>query len=157
MRRTRRSRRDWLALVLALILPLAPPGCGSDPYAGRKPVFPVKGTVLWRGQPAADALVIFHAANESDSDPNAPRPNGRTDASGVFELSTYETNDGAPAGEFTVTVTMGGVPADESTGVTPRPDPLGGKFSNPETSGLHATVKPQRRNDLPPFRLGESP
>jgi hypothetical protein len=70
-------------------------------------------------------------------------------ADGTFQLGTYKRNDGAPPGEYDVTVTwtkplIPGEP-DEMSLVPPR-------YLTPQTSKLHAQVKAEV-NDLPPFNL----
>src|SRR5262249_13078417 len=98
MRPLPRSTRTVVvsAMLLAALLVA---GC-SD---GRRPVFPVRGKVLFEERPTPDALVIFHPLD--DPDPNAPRPIARVGADGSFSPTTYTTNDGAPAGRYAVTVT----------------------------------------------------
>jgi hypothetical protein len=69
-------------------------GCGS----GRPDTAPVRGQVTYKGEPVAGASVVFLC-------PGAPRMAiGRTDASGNYQLTTYEPNDGAAIGMHTVTV-----------------------------------------------------
>lgn len=60
---------------------------------------PVSGTVTYDGQPVSDATVAF-------SSPSSPRlATGRTDHEGRFVLSSYDPQDGAAPGEYTVVVT----------------------------------------------------
>src|SRR5438270_6044767 len=91
-------RRMLLPLILALAA-----GCshdGSD--SGREPVFPVQGQVLFQGKPATGAQVVFQRVGTGG---NAPvRASGQVDTAGKFVLTTYAAGDGAPAGEYEVTV-----------------------------------------------------
>src|SRR5437016_1941611 len=91
----------WLATAVAAAC-LA--SCARNP---RKPVFPVRGQVTVDGKPAAGATVFFYPV---ESDPDAIAPYGVTDANGSFTLTTYLTFDGAPAGEYVVTVRWPGPP-----------------------------------------------
>jgi hypothetical protein len=123
-------------------------GCGAKD--DRKPAFPVKGSVMVGGKPAVNAQVVFHPLN--DSDPQAIHPNGEVGADGTFTLNCYTTGDGAPAGEYAVTVrwpegssTIGG---DADTGG----DRLGERYSNPKTTPLRATVS-VGPTELKPFQL----
>src|SRR5205823_1996593 len=84
---------------LLLLLSLLAAGCG-DP---RKPVYPVEGTVLVDGKPAARAIVTFQPVG--DNSPTAVRPVGHVDEKGKFTLTSYRQDDGAPEGEYAVTVT----------------------------------------------------
>jgi len=77
-------------------------GCGGGDGVDRLKVQPVQGTVTFEGKPLANAQVAFHPKNPSDQ--RAKVALGTTDASDNFQLTTYDTNDGAVAGEFTVTV-----------------------------------------------------
>src|SRR6266508_6086541 len=120
-------RSAWLLL---LSFPCACFGCGSpDPH---KPVFPVRGSVLVAGKPPVKALVVFHPLNEPDS--KVPRPTGEVAADGAFSLSTYATGDGAPAGEYAVTVLWlagsSAIGGDAESGV----DRLGKRYSDPRTT-----------------------
>jgi hypothetical protein len=125
------------------------PSCGD----GRRLVFPVRGQVLYQGKPTPEALVIFHPVN--DPDPRAPRPVARVGPDGRFSPTTYKTDDGAPAGEYAVTVTWvkerDNQDAPKEDQVPPK-NLLPDRYAKPDTSGLrvHITAGP---NDLPPFQL----
>src|SRR4051794_35124208 len=93
-------RRRLLAAPL-LCLALVAAGCGSG--EARKPVYPVRGSVFVDGQPAVRAQVVLHPLD--DPDPNAVRPSGDVGPDGTFVLHTYTADDGAPAGQYAVTVT----------------------------------------------------
>jgi hypothetical protein len=134
-----RQRRRALALVLALALG----GCKARD--GGPPCYPVRGTVLYRGQPAANADVFFHPVGAADA--RAPRPHAKADARGEFRLTTRRLNDGAPEGEYVVTVFWAA-----AEGVEEPPDRLGGRYANPKTSSLRVRVRPGD-NALDPFRL----
>jgi hypothetical protein len=79
-------------------------------------------------------------------------------AEGSFTLQTHDPQllptpvEGAPAGEYLVTVKW--VPPDYAAqrNVSTPPDKLQGRYSDPQTSGLRVTVKAEP-NDLPAFRL----
>jgi hypothetical protein len=60
---------------------------------------PVSGTVKYNGQPVEGASVTFRVEG-------APRvASGMTNAAGEYRLTTYDTDDGAPVGEHSVTIT----------------------------------------------------
>jgi hypothetical protein len=128
---------------LAFLLVLA--GCGPS----RKPVFPVKGQLLdAEGKPATGAKVIFHRSGEADK--NAVYPTGVVDEAGAFSLTTYDKGDGAPAGDYAVTVEWR--PPRQSPVVAPRGDRLQGKYADPVKSPFKATVG-AAPTTLEPFRL----
>jgi hypothetical protein len=134
-------------LLMAAVLGTS---CASD---GRRPVFPVRGQVLYEDKPTPGALVIFHPLG--DPDPRAPRPIARVGADGTFSPTTYRTEDGAPAGEYAVTVAW---VLEQDNQNTPREEQkpprnlLPDRYAKPETSGLRICIQAEP-NELPPFRL----
>ena len=131
----------WLALIVAAFLPSA---CSRST---RKPVFPARGQVLIDGKPAVGATVFFYPV---ESDPEAIAPYGVVDTNGTFTLTTYLTFDGAPAGEYVVTIRAPGPPrrGEDEQG----PDRLKGRYNDPKTSKLRATIE-KKPNELEPFQL----
>lgn len=131
----------------ALLLTLA--GCGGK--AGVE-VHPTSGTVTIGGQSAANAEVTLYAVDEAMRGPGKPIPTGRTDASGRFQLTSFKPDDGAPAGEYNVAVLW--IEAKPSGTAEPATqiDKLKGKYSDPATSGLKATV-PAGGGELEPLAL----
>ncbi|HEY3968906.1 MAG TPA: hypothetical protein VGM05_30435 [Planctomycetaceae bacterium] len=86
-----------LLTALACLVPLWGLGCG-DAAASRPKLVAVKGKVVYNGEPVAGAVVAFHAEN-------APRPSsGTTDANGHFELTMFDSGDGAMVGDNVVTI-----------------------------------------------------
>jgi hypothetical protein len=136
--------RSTLPLVVAAALAVLVPACSKG---GQKPVFPVKGEVRFKTKPAEGALVVFHPV-DGDDDPNKPR--ATVGADGSFELTTYNANDGAPAGEYVVTVRW---PAPKKTPFDGEGgDRLGGRYANPKTSKIRFTIG-QETTQLPPIEL----
>lgn len=91
-----RRRLPTLAATFALLALVS--GCGeSGPE--RVPVFPTEGKVIWNGQPVPGALVVLHP---SDGKPVSAR--AQTGKDGSFKISTYDTGDGAPLGDYVITV-----------------------------------------------------
>ena len=145
-------RPDRLLSLLAIgMLSLA--ACGDQ----RPPAYPVTGQVLFENKPAEHAIVIFHP-DATDEELAQLRPHGTVDANGHFELTTYVSGDGAPAGSYRVTVTWpSSDPADRVAAEDPEytpsgPDRLKGRFANPSATELKATVK-SGSNVLAPFEL----
>lgn len=139
----------WLASWLSLV-PIA--GCSDS---GRVSVYPVHGQVMHQGRPAEGAEVVFHAADPAAVSPDVPIPRGTVRSDGTFELTSYESGDGAPAGTYDVTVIWRASTADpnadpESSGE--EADRLRGRYANPDTSGLTATVL-EGETRLEPFDL----
>jgi hypothetical protein len=131
-------------LLLLAVLALA--GCAKA--SNRLPVYPVHGKLLVGGEPATEAFVAFHPA------PDNPAPAwtvGQVDAEGNFALSTYVSGDGAPEGDYTVTITWKkrGGPVNEFIG----PDRLKSLYADPQTSKLRFRVEKKPVNEVPPYQL----
>jgi hypothetical protein len=118
-------------------------GCGGD---GRKPVFPVEGQVLWKGKPPVGAQIVFHPVGQTG--PDALNPAGQVDSQGKFTLTTYKANDGAPAGDYQVTIDHWESPGRDLPAVNKLPP----EFSRVASSGLSAKVV-EGPNQLPTFEL----
>lgn len=144
------STRSAFAFPIGAVLALAA-GCGGA--GDRRPVYPVRGSVFVKGQPAAGARIFFSPA-ANPTDPRAWRPFAVVDKDGSFRLTTYLAFDGAPAGDYVVTVTWAVKPAGTSGADdgTVSPDRLKGVYGDPRKPKLKAVVKPGP-NDLGPFRL----
>lgn len=125
-------------------------GCNSDDK--RLPLYPVSGKVLFNGAPAEGATVIFIPATEEMRLKKTPAPKARVQADGKFKLETYSTADGAPAGDYWVSITWVDelTPGDDPESFDPK-DKLNGKYDL-DHSELKATV-PEKAVEIPPFEL----
>jgi hypothetical protein len=81
-------------------------------------------------------------------------PQGKTDDQGRFELFTYSSNDGAPAGEYQVAIAVLQAGSDDGSDQVKRERSvsLPAKYAEPKTSGLTATIE-KRKTTLPSFQL----
>jgi hypothetical protein len=142
-----RLSRLWAPALLTAIVAFCSCGCGD----GHVQTFPVSGQVLVKGKPAEGAFVVFHPKGGSDKDKAVPRPYATTNADGQFQMTTYEEEDGAPAGSYRVSIVWRPVPKSrlEAEG----PDRLHGKYSNPASSGLDVEVSKDPSTVLKPFQL----
>ena len=70
--------------------------------ADRRPVHPVRGTVLLDGCPLPSASVVFYHVGANKKLTRGG--DAVTDADGSFVISTYAAFDGAPTGDYVVTV-----------------------------------------------------
>jgi hypothetical protein len=99
-RNGRHFLRPCLATLALAALVLT--GCGESADPNRVAVYPVSGAIQFRGQPAVGAFVTLHP---KDGQPTkAPAPRATVGPGGNFTLTTYDGNDGAPEGEYTLTV-----------------------------------------------------
>jgi hypothetical protein len=133
--------------ALALTLALPPVLCMSCGKKDQQSLYPVRGQVLYEGRPASRALVVFHPREAGAS--SAVRPHGQVGEDGSFTLGTHGSNDGAPAGQYRVTVQLYLSSGKGDEGPTNR---LPARYANPEQSGLKATVA-TGPTELKPFQL----
>jgi hypothetical protein len=111
-------------------------------------VHSVRGQVLFQGRPTPGAFVAFHPLDPHVKD--VPHPTAYADADGRFALGTYGAHDGAPAGEYAVTVVWWApvqvTKAQEGDGVAPT-NRLPARYGDAKKSGLHASVR-EGNNEL---------
>ena len=119
-------------VILAAAIAFSPISCAKKKDAG-KPVYPVTGKVVVNDEPAVGAFVVFVPVNEP-AEPVDPRPHAFVDQSGVFRLSTFGENDGAPAGDYLVIITWPGGPDEPE-------DKLNGRYATPAAANLRVTVR----------------
>jgi hypothetical protein len=112
-------------------------------------LYPVKGLVRINGAPAKDVNVTFTPVTPLDGTTEPLSPSAVTGEDGSFHLMSFQPGDGAPAGDYLVTVIY---PMSRFNKHLDGIDRLRDKFANPKTSGLTARVEPTS-NDLPPFDL----
>ena len=123
-------------------------GCGGNPGNA---VYPVRGRVLYNGEPVTNAQVTFHPVG--DSKRNTIRPVGKVDDQGNFALTSFRDGDGASAGEYQVTVVWFlAKPVRPGSEETVSANYLPVKYANVETSQLKVTVTPGH-NELAVFHL----
>jgi hypothetical protein len=95
--------------------------------------------VTFLDKPVPNAFVTFHPTANADKKAKTPFAIAKDD--GSFELTTYRPGDGAPAGEYAVTVSWfkpaTGTSADDGIGE----ELLPARYQRPESSGLKATIK----------------
>jgi len=122
-------------------------GCGLRP----KRVYAAHGKVVdARQKPAAGATVILHPLGAAD--PAVPKPTGTVNEAGEFVLTTYKEGDGAPEGEYAVTVIW--LTCRVLTFDPEETDRLKGRYDHPDRSPLpHVTISKPGPNELPTIVL----
>jgi prepilin-type N-terminal cleavage/methylation domain-containing protein len=122
-------------------------GCGG----GSATIVPAKGMVKTKsGTPCAGALVVFHPTDKGRE--NDPKPVGTCKEDGTFVLTTKAIDDGAPEGDYAVTIVWAGkakaakisLGGEASSGS----DQLGGRYGDPRTPKLKASVKKGTPNEF---------
>ena len=121
----------WAVLSCGVLLGLS---CGKK----HPPVFEVRGQVLYEGKPVSCAFVALHPPTESPT--GVVRPSATTDKDGWFVLSSYHAQDGAPAGDYAVTVEWRKTTVVDGDLVL-GPNVLPARYSKPATSGLRISVQ----------------
>ncbi|MBC8117511.1 MAG: hypothetical protein H7062_24195 [Candidatus Saccharimonas sp.] len=100
------------------------------------------------------ANVILHPSSSSKV-PAELRPRGNVAEDGTFVLSTFDPNDGAPSGDFVVTVVWSKpVVINGETQFGPNLAPM--SYSKPESSPLKITIAPGTK-ELKPLELTKLP
>ena len=145
----------WPKRVLGFCALMTLPFCWACSGSGLNEV---TGTVNYQGQPAKGASLQFHLKGGAGK---SEVPTASVGDDGTFTLHTG-SKAGAPAGDYAVTVNWPEVVATQDTkkkaigtefGAPPETvDKLKGRYTNPATTPLQATIK-SGRNKLEPFTL----
>lgn len=138
-------RRQWTVVWgFTVAISVCSLGCGGEDW--QVETFPAQGQVEVNGEPAAGAVVELHPVGAPPDERNS-RPWGIVQENGVFTLSTYETGDGAPAGEYAVTLRWPPDVAQPSLA-----DRLGGAYMRPQDSRWKVTIS-EGENELPEIAI----
>jgi serine/threonine-protein phosphatase CPPED1 len=104
----------------------------------QKPTHPVNGKVTFDGKPLPRATVSLYSYNK-ETEKHNHIADGLSDANGRFTVTTYSKFDGAPVGEYTVTVVQTG--KGYYDGEVPEKSNLPAKYATPAKSPLKITIK----------------
>jgi hypothetical protein len=143
--------RTRFSLLTSAAVAVGVAGCGGGGHPG---VHPVRGQVLYDGKPVPDALVVFHPLDPA-ANKDAPRPRAKVESDGSFTIGTFDAQDGAPPGDYAVTVELWQSPATGKGGPQDEAPPrnrLPVRYSTVSSSGLRAHVDASD-NQLPVFQL----
>lgn len=121
-------------------------GCGSAPDWQVK-THPAHGTITINNSPPAGAVVELRKLGQEKPDARNSRPWAVVEDDGAFHLGTYAKGDGAPAGDYAITVRWPPVNTQFTT-----EDKLNGAYSKPEVSQWKVTIK-EGDNALPPIAI----
>lgn len=138
------QRRRFLGLMLML-------GVGAltscqKPRGNRKHTEKVKGRITVDGTvPGSAVRVECHSTNSAAS-PDFTVSQTMTNPDGSFEISTYESGDGVPPGEYVLTFYWGELNAISMN--YGGPDRLNSRYSDPQKSEIKLTVKEGEPIDL---------
>jgi hypothetical protein len=131
------------AVAAGLLLTLGPLVFQAGPPC---PVHPVVGRIAIGKLVPSGAQVVFHPVGRQLPDQAVPRATVRDD--GAFLLSTFGAEDGAPEGDYVVTIQWFRIGKDGAPG----PNVLPVRYARPDSSPLKVAVG-AGRNELPAFEL----
>jgi hypothetical protein len=119
-------------VLLAAVATAVFTGCAGET---RLPVFPVTGKVQFQGKSPAGAIVVLNPVGATGN--LDVLPTGTVKDDGSFTLTAYESDDGAPAGNYIATIQWYKV-TKEAGG--PGPNVLPKTYSSPKTSPVKVNV-----------------
>jgi hypothetical protein len=125
-------RMAWFAVCLVPFI-----GCSGSAAPHRKKVVPVSGVVVVDGAPP-DKPIRVECHDEKGLDSQHPTiTKCESGEGGKFALSTYQSGDGVPAGNYTVTFTWGEM---NPISMQYSGDKFKGRYSDPKKSEVKFTV-----------------
>lgn len=142
------SAKVFCALIVSgLLVSLSGCGSGDPPGPEKLPLVPAAGRIVYQGQPVANADVAFQHSEGKVT------PTGKTDAEGRFTLKSYGEESGAPAGSYTVTVSVSGAQEISPGVLAPEPpggfkSPIPAKYGSANTSGLKVEIPAEGSTEM---------
>jgi hypothetical protein len=140
---------DLLTLAVAALLAFCFAGCDSGEE--RPELQPATGMLAINGKVPVGATIVLHPADGQPFDSRGTKPQATVKPDGAFELTTYQAGDGAPVGEYAVSVLW----FDDPQSSTPW-DKLGGRLADPKRSNLRLTIE-AGRSILDPIVITDVP
>ena len=137
--------RAWGWIAIGCLLAA---GCGKDDFMA---THPAGGTAQFQGQPMRFARVTLFPVSKEEPFKTVV-PSGEVGEDGTYRLTTYRFNDGAPTGEYKLTIIWPSGPESQSESAGFVADRLRGKYADPKTSSIPITIK-SGENTLPPIDL----
>jgi hypothetical protein len=127
-----RSNAMRVCMLAATLMGLSLAGCGKQ----ERPLFPAEGQVFLNKEPVAGALVVLYPQGPLAREAAPAR--AQTGPDGRFRVGTRGADDGAPEGEYAVTVVSYPVrPGDGGAGRNVLPK----KYASPQTTDLRVTIR----------------
>lgn len=122
--------RGWACMAIVLVGCV---GCQPDWQAA---TYPASGSITINGARPSGAVVTLFPTGDKVDERNS-KPWAVVDEQGQFTLQTYVKEDGAPAGDYIVTVKW---PWDVNDMSQAMSDRLGGAYAFPGKSELRVTI-----------------
>jgi hypothetical protein len=121
--------------------------------ASSNPLYPVSGTVTFKGKPAAGAVVFFERHGHDRINENLIM--GIVQEDGSYNLVCGSLGRGAPPGEYDVLIEWRRATGQRKGHPQHGPDQLKGRYADRKHPQLHATVE-AKTTMLPPIELTEA-
>lgn len=142
------AARRWCRVLLYLgCLLLIAIHSGCEKRIKRLPVYQVSGKILVNGEPAEHAQISLQPIKTPAKGERVIIPNAVALADGTFNVGTYTGSDGAPAGEYSITVIWPTVTVEGGEEIF-GPDRLKGFYRLPDNPLPKFTVQ-ERDNEIP--------
>jgi hypothetical protein len=146
--------RIAVPLILIAAFFVTANGCSKSRDPNRLPVFPVNGHLTVKGQAPSGAFVVLHPKNGAATAPNGEvvRPRATVSPDGSFAFGSYDSSDGAPCGEYSVTVEWRRIVKSAEGSPVLGPNVVSPKYARPQSSPLSIRVA-EKSNELDPITL----
>ena len=141
----RAKRLIQCAVMASLVLSVV--GC-SRSEKNHIAVHPVQGAIQFRGQPMDGALVSLHPKSAVDG---VPTPRATVAKDGTFTVTTFDGNDGAPEGDYVVTVQWYR-PVRVGNDLVGGPNVVPAKYASAQTSDVLIRIA-AGENQLKPIQI----
>ncbi|WP_339733279.1 hypothetical protein [uncultured Gimesia sp.] len=137
------NQTNFLLLLLCLVL-LNTSGCGD----GRPARATVTGNISYNGKPLSIGSLVFIPIG------GGPPAQGKVNREGIYEMGTFEDDDGVIPGKYKVMITAltssggSGLPEDTVSGNEAPVSVIPEWYGDLEKSGLLVTVKADEENQI---------
>jgi hypothetical protein len=137
--------------VCCLVLIFVVSGCGKKAPEKLK-VYPVSGKVSYNGKAPVKALLTFHpVAPLNEPTKKMVVPTAQVGADGTFKVGFYTESDGAPIGEYAITVSWPTFKIEGGEEIA-GPDRLQNRYDDKQRPAAKFTVK-EGENKIPDINL----
>ncbi|MDB5341348.1 MAG: hypothetical protein JWN70_6967 [Planctomycetaceae bacterium] len=137
---------------LPLLLLIVCVGCG-EVERPELPVFPVSGSILVDGKPPVGAEIRCRPSTPlKDPAKRTIEPFAFVEQDGTFKVGTYLGDDGAPPGEYSLTIVWPVITVEGGEEIRGA-DRLKGRFDKPDQPIARVTVKPDEDTCIPEILL----
>jgi hypothetical protein len=129
-------------------------GCGKSADPNKLPVFPVTGHLSVKGQAPVGAFVVLHPKQGTAVAPNGEvvRPRAVVKPDGSFEFGSYNSNDGAPSGDYSMTVEWRKIVKSPDGTPVLGPNVVPPKYARPQSSPVAIRIA-EKSNELDPIMV----